>query len=82
MTHDLNSQTPSDGCMFVTTPFMCRVVSVHRLNTATCSWLMRTMSCSSVSEVKTANSPEWCACMSCVFELLYQCSHRYLDKLS
>ena len=51
--------------MFVTMPFMCRVVSVHRLNTATCSGLIRTMSCSSVSEVKDTNSPERCAWMSC-----------------
>ena len=56
--------------MLVTTPFMFRVVSAHRLNTATCScfWcsvLIRPMSCSSVSEVKTAISPERCAWMSC-----------------
>lgn len=61
----LNSQTPSDGCMLVTTPFMCRVVSVHMLYTATSSGLIREMSCSTVSEVKTAISAEWCAWMSC-----------------
>lgn len=72
MGDDLNSQTPSDGCMFATTPFMCRVVSVHRLNTPTCSGLIRTMSCSSVSEVNTAISPEWCACMSCGLKSLLE----------
>ena len=61
--------------MLVTTPFMCRVVSVHRLNTPTCSGLIRTMSCSSVSDVGTANSPErwaWISCgrLSALFQLI------------
>jgi hypothetical protein len=60
----LNSHTPSDGCMFVTTPFMWRVVSVHRLNTAT-SCPIRAMSCSTVSDVHTARSPCLCAWISC-----------------
>ena len=60
----LNSQTPSDGCMLVTIPFMCRVVSVHRLYTATSSSCDR-MSCSTVSDVNAASSPDWCAWMSC-----------------
>ena len=50
--------------MLVTIPFMCRVVSVHRLNTATSSPI-RAMSCSTVSDVLTASSPPWCAWMSC-----------------
>lgn len=50
--------------MFVTIPFMCRVVSVHRLNTAISSPTVA-MSCSTVSDVATASSPSLCACMSC-----------------
>jgi hypothetical protein len=51
--------------MLVTMPFMWRVVSVHRLYTAMSSGPAGAMSCSTVSEVKTAISPERCACMSC-----------------
>lgn len=61
---DLNSQTPSDGCMLVTTPFMCRVVSVQALYTATSSVPCDRMSCSTVSDVKVASSPSWWAWMS------------------
>ena len=51
--------------MLVTIPFMCRVVSVHRLYTATWSDPSGRMSCSTVSDVIAASSPSWCACMSC-----------------
>jgi hypothetical protein len=52
--------------MLTTIPFMCRVVSVHRLYTATSSPLRcRRMSCSTVSDVKLASSPVWWAWMSC-----------------
>ena len=52
--------------MLVTTPFMCLVVSVHMLYTATCSSPIRAMSCSTVSDVDTASIPpsRW-AWMSC-----------------
>ena len=50
--------------MHVTIPFMWRVVSVHRLYTAT-SWPMLEMSCSTVSDVQTASSPLLWAWMSC-----------------
>lgn len=60
----LNSHMPSEGCMLVTIPFMCRVVSVHRLNTATSAPILA-MSCSTVSDVLTASSPPWCAWISC-----------------
>lgn len=61
----LKSQTPSDGCMLVTIPFMCLVVSVHVLYTATSSGPCGRMSCSTVSDVNAASSPVWCAWMSC-----------------
>lgn len=51
--------------MFVTIPFMWRVVSVQRLYTATCSGPSRAMSNSTVSEVKTAKSVgsyPWISC--------------------
>lgn len=51
--------------MLVTIPFMCRVVSVHRLYTATSSLPNGRMSCSTVSDVNAASSPSWCAWMSC-----------------
>jgi hypothetical protein len=50
--------------MHVTMPFMWRVVSVHRLYTATSSPIAE-MSCSTVSDVHTASSPYLCAWMSC-----------------
>lgn len=52
--------------MLVTIPFMCRVVSVHRLYTATSSPPANgRMSCSTVSDVSTASSASSCAWMSC-----------------
>jgi hypothetical protein len=49
----------------VTIPFMCRVVSVHWLYTATSRSPCRRMSCSTVSDVKLASSPVRWAWMSC-----------------
>lgn len=51
--------------MLVTTPFMCRVVSVQRLYTATVPSPNGRMSCSTVSDVNDASSPDWWAWMSC-----------------
>lgn len=52
--------------MLVTMPFMCLVVSVHMLYTATWCSPIRAMSCSTVSEVDTASiPPSLCAWMSC-----------------
>jgi len=50
----------------VTIPFMCRVVSVQALYTPTSSEpACDRMSCSTVSDVNAASSPDWCAWMSC-----------------
>lgn len=51
--------------MLVTIPLRWRVVSVHWLYTATSSVPCRRMSYSTVSDVKEASSPDWCAWMSC-----------------
>ena len=52
--------------MLVTIPFMCRVVSVQALYTPTSSEPgCDRMSCSTVSDVNAASSPDWCAWMSC-----------------
>lgn len=67
----LKSHTPSDGCMLATIPFMWRVVSVHMLCIATRSPEIRLMSCSSVSEVRTAKPVGSYAWTSCVTDMYH-----------